>query len=254
MSPTTSRTQFFNPLTTSPRPPLDLTHEIASGLVGPRPVDRPEWHTSNFLDVRPHALYDRLIIPANTTIPDTLYCFCESIGQHERGSWNVRTHETTNMRRGCCLPPPEAFLLQRILFLFDTASDHYDAARFAESHWVEFMIDDGIYYEKPLFIDSRCGSMFELFDHQSPYRRDDGEETNWPANWPGNRLPEVAPEIGNSFMVDGLPGFEHGRVIASMQHFRLNLRGEREFTNGGHPIQLYAILDGIGSPSQCWLG
>lgn len=259
MTPTT-KLSYFNPLETRPTAtevPLDefeehrgISHEVeAEYLLNLRNTGK--------IYVKRHALYDRIDFTPGQFI-DGLAFFQTPVGMFAPGTLNVQTRQKTNMQRGGSLPAPDSFLIHRIFFLVPPESDHLEAAQFVDTRYAELRIGSKIMLERPLFTMIHQGSIFQLFDHRSPYSG--SQDHPWPSDYPGNRLPDRIPIVNADFTAfptsQGPENYNPavadiktptGRFIPQTMHFTLDLMSGGLQHAVKKPFSVYAILDGVGS-------
>lgn len=177
----------------------------------------------DYMDVRDHALYDVLRVPAGAGVPEWFPYFASPVGFNLPGSWDFKTYADTNTMRGNSLPPPNRFIVERIVFLFSPVMDESDRQKLTAGFWWELMLSDKVVARAPLAACPLVGEVGGLV---------------WPAS------ATIAPRR-NTVQLPA-PYSIHLRkpvILESLQHFAMNLRGP-EFTAAGD-INLFAMLDGV---------
>ena len=94
-------------------------------------------------DIQQGHLWDSIKISKDHKLPNKIAFFQDPISAH-------RSLVDTNMYQGGRLPPPEEFVIQRVLFTFSSKADDRDIYRFAETRVFRFMLQNKIYLQSPI--------------------------------------------------------------------------------------------------------
>jgi hypothetical protein len=184
---------------------------------------------SSYVEVRDHALYDVLRVPAGLQVPKYFPFVSAPVGYNQPGTWSFKTFADTNVVRANQLPPPCEMYVERILFLLSDRMHPDDRDQLAMSYWWEFMLADKVVARAPL---ARCpvtGDLASIID----FKRE-GEFNNPVAR----RRADVV--IDSPYCMH----LTRPIHIACMQQFAFNLYG-REFATRGD-VEMFALLDGVG--------
>jgi hypothetical protein len=183
---------------------------------------------AGFVDRGPWKYYDTLNTAAGTTLQSTYSMFSIPIGGTDPILNTTKTKLQTNMQRGNQFPPPRCLVMMQLGFEFKGML-LADILAFIKNYYIEFKIDDKIFYEGLMeFYPSGYG----MFGNSSL----SGDYT-WGLGFP-------APQAGVRWG-------EYSKYIAPLQQFSLNLYAPQTIPTltttllGGTGLQLIPFMDGL---------
>jgi hypothetical protein len=176
-------------------------------FLGPRrPRFMPEMDPA-WLEIRDHMLYDRIVFPAGTPIPNYLPFYVEPIGCCKPGTFHFKTYLDTNNMRGCQLPPPMVMLVKQVVVFCNPDAAPADLARFFKGFYFEFRLDDKVYARAPLLRRPVLGSLDQMVSIEDVPRH------NRTSRRPVSLARDIVTEL------------EEAIFIAPMQQFTFTLHG-----------------------------
>lgn len=189
-----------------------------------------------YLDVRSHADYDLMHIPAGREVPERWYFFIDPIGAPVKGECphcngsayelSAKSPLMTNMYRACSFPPPESRVIERLVFLFSPLMDVEDRNNFVSRSYWEFRLADKVVGRAPLAWTPTEGELTDLFEFDGQFPKRIGRNDHVLS-------PRECVHLAKPVM------------IHSLQHFMLTIETKPFIAK--KDIDLYALLDGQGA-------
>jgi hypothetical protein len=102
---------------------------------------------AGWVDRAPWQYYDTVVGVQNTALLQTYSVFSIPIGGVDPITGLQKTKLQTNMQRGNQFPPPKCMVLEQIGFHFGTAMLKADIDMLLAAYYLEFRIDDKIFFE-----------------------------------------------------------------------------------------------------------
>jgi hypothetical protein len=183
---------------------------------------------AGFVDRGPWKYYDTILTAANTQMQQSYSMFSVPIGSIDPILNTPKTKLQTNMQRGNQFPPPKCLVLMQLGFMFSNMLEA-DILKVILNYYIEFRIDDKIFYEGLLQFYPAGYGLFGASTISGDYA--------WGLGFP-------APQAGVRWG-------EYAKYIAPIQQFSLTLITQSTpptltaTGSGGNGLNLVAFMDGL---------